>query len=674
MLALAPAAITLESAGEPASRIIERLAEQSGEAIELGRGFEDEILVVRFDQTPWPEVKTNIAWALHAKWTESEGRQILVPDSVARKAARAELDSEWVKKIKQDLASAPPLPATAAEFWEKQKRFWELSTKSERTREELQQMSALRVQADLKTILAQDIVRSLSDQELTDLLQRGRVVYSTKPTRMQAALPPAVSAAMDRHFQRVAALSELEEVKAPPEQGNFRLRTFQAELRSMPAAIDLAMISLTATTGSISVSATLYGGGRVTAISGNSNTSSVIGPPRTDIDVVVPNAQVSITPKMRLISQGWTPTMGTAKVDLAAYRAALKNWEEEDPLAVVVGPTLLAWSRAADKPFVASVADSLIVSGASEKGDSLEIAAKIPNWIKGFDLEVRDQSILSVRHRDPEATQSRVPRAPLAAWIAEAEAADEISAESWLRLIASTNNDRQTQNVLYVAPSAFGQSSAGAFRPGLLRLAASVILGDEAGRENEWRAVVGGLTSTQRETLTEEFVRQRVTVHAIDAEVQGGPGSMSTSIMTPAFEPTYTYGGGIPPQAVLTVRHSLYPKVEFEAKNGQSWSSGGGIESYARRLAQSEFERMTSGEGPTTKDLNTWNVRIEGRNLLEMVLATPEYKSVVFVELPLMKEPQPYVDSFLYEGPFKKQLHQLKQAHLEELKKGGGSS
>ena len=170
--------VTYQTVAVPVSRALAELSKASGVSLSASPAVARDVVTIDVKGVSLEDLKTQIAKACSAKWEDSQGGLLLVPDLVQRREEERKEHAEYTAQLAKSLKGlvdslTPPKP--------------------EKGETEARQQMAMFGNGGSAGKAIIRIAQAIGPSALASIGEKQRVVFSSNPTRMQRALPAATS-------------------------------------------------------------------------------------------------------------------------------------------------------------------------------------------------------------------------------------------------------------------------------------------------------------------------------------------------------------------------------------------------------------------------------------------------------------------------------------------------
>lgn len=426
--------ISYTAVAGPASRVLPELGKVLGENLMTTPAVADEVIVLRLKEVSGREALDRVAKALNATWSREEAglRLVRTPTQVrdeerTRLAQRTEQARAMLAAQAQQVAKmAPWSEPTARRLAEQLEEARQMAGSFDRN--QFTRVQTLDNQTPVKR-LAMRVAALLDPVELAKIEIGQRVVFSSRPTRVQRPLPAAVSAAIPKFVEEQALWARAADgVVNPQRNGYFSEGAIFTRPADRVGKLLVAVNRNEFSSGSIQVRVIL---GDVDGDStlARATTTLQAGPGTQAVfNQVVQNPEgtpyaFTFSPDTQAMIDAFRPVVGAAgQTELkplpAPVLAQLLQPEQRDPLSFATSEILLQAVEQENRNLVAVMPDfaygiGLVMSAGKITPSSLRIIAR------ELGLTIEDApGWMSIQPSDPiSARRSRIDRRALGTFV-----------------------------------------------------------------------------------------------------------------------------------------------------------------------------------------------------------------------------------------------------------------
>jgi hypothetical protein len=362
-LASAETGLTFDTPAERVSVLLQELGPKLGLNLKATKSVQDDVIVLRLRNVPATEVLARIAFVLHASWRSSDHvRYLTRTDKQDSEQVKSETEADVAairdsqQKQAAALASLPPFDQSAAQKLADELAAFLRTLKpvggpSLRTGFELDQRGPLgRGLAQIKLMIPAE--------ELAEIPLGIRVMYSTQPTKLQRQLPDEAVKVAQQVLEEQAIWAQTmakRNIQAPRNTWTNALFQNQKPLAEVPTRA-LLCVSRFSKKSALSYQLFLATdlGHVVAQISDGLN---IVWAPKPESVPAATDAPLELPASVQAVVSGMVRGYGANSHINPELKARLLDPEKNDPMSLVVGPSLVAVAEAKNENLVALIDD-----------------------------------------------------------------------------------------------------------------------------------------------------------------------------------------------------------------------------------------------------------------------------------------------------------------------------
>ena len=362
-----PGTVTYTCPATKLEKVVEVLAQQTGEQLSLTGPMEGQFVVVRFKDTPVEDALKRLAEAVKGKWATSGKLRILQSDDKGNTQDAGIRDS-----IRKYLAVDPKTEKWGEKEAEKLiEDALALNEVSDQSQDKWQKFQLLDRAGPRKRLVKQ-ICRLIGESGILNVPENARMVYALHPTQMQRALPAGVVPLMsqfvrDESIQQEALKKKGYSATNSPETG-FYIEALQPR-DTPPTNYKTCLMTIKRSMGSIAVTVLLAGNADSNNIVINDNIGIQDGLQQTASknDVKV-EGEYKGSPDSLLMAKAFVTGMGASPdVNLTdeerrRIKVLFSDLETNELLRLAPSEVLLQTAEAMDVDMAASVSDISVMA------------------------------------------------------------------------------------------------------------------------------------------------------------------------------------------------------------------------------------------------------------------------------------------------------------------------
>ena len=429
-LVLHPVQFEVPATVAPLGRLLPNLGKRLGMELGADASVRDDVMgIVTLPSTSAEAILAGIAEAANATWYLRDNRRVLVRTTKQAEddgAEDAEVRASWIRRV----ISKTPIQSAFTEANAAALADYRFEYKNTQT--SFAQLDVMNARSPLGRFTRR-LIDAMGAKELASLPQGQRLVFSTRPTRVQRpmplknldSLPATFRAEQNRYVKAVEAKGD------PGMQGQFISGfDFVQPVPVNPAKISLVIDNRNPHQLFILVTFHDANGEIMLSTRGSLTRDAFETPPV--IDPKSPRIPLSESSLLRLrVSR-------TTSIVTDQDRKPFQDLVADEPLEFVHGDALRAWSRAANKPIFALLPDSAI--GWTSRTDNMTISSNRASLSRSTSIR-EERSRFILRPLEPaSARQARANRAALTAYIRECLKAGRSTLAAQMNLARATRS------------------------------------------------------------------------------------------------------------------------------------------------------------------------------------------------------------------------------------------
>ena len=359
--------ITLDIEGATVSAAVKQIADSTGESLFVTPAADRNTLVLHVHDEPVQDLLERIAQATQCEWVESKSGKALTLTDSARAKRKASEDALRAAAIQKAIDRLPQQTADRTE-----KELEELVGRAEDVGKTLEDHMPTEVQRTLmydirmdkpSTWLVNSIVRTIGADQLSQIHEGRQMVFSTSPVGDEKPIPGSIHGAVGRYQKEFAVwrAAVLRSVAVYPVKNYEDPRSTIHADHGSPSVY---WVTVGRRNGSQDLTAELFVAddqGRIVDMSYATLTAEL----DKDVLLIDPDRSLRVPRQLReaqaclMLKQTIATSAGPSPI-ADGWNKVIADPVKTDPIALGIGPLLIAVAKTTNKDLVACVPDSAL--------------------------------------------------------------------------------------------------------------------------------------------------------------------------------------------------------------------------------------------------------------------------------------------------------------------------